>query len=240
MINHLTGDRPNDPIASSPAMRKNQQLNLFKKDLRFFGGSLLHGKRRSTRPLNSKDPIHIVLRSSWAYGSNSFLLLKNKKQIERFILQTSMRYQIKVYREAIVSNHLHLIIKISNRKNYQTFIRVLSSQIASHIMKMQSFKIFQETLLKSVTLAGDPPTSQQKLRKAFLETQGKGQAFWQFRPFTRLLHWGKDFKNSCQYLLRNTLEAIRFIKYVERKDRYQKKKALKSHLTFKLNKSMPL
>lgn len=195
-------------------MRKTQQLNLFKKDLRFFGGSLLHGRRKSKRPLNTKDAIHIVLRSSWGYGVNSFLMAKNRKDIERIILRTAKKYLIKVYRQAIVSNHLHLIIKISTRKNYQTFIRVLSSQIASHVMKLQSFKVFQRSLQKN---AGDPPKHNRiSYEKALQETQGKGQAFWQFRPFTRLRYWGKDFKGSCDYLLKNTLEALGFIAYTKR------------------------
>ncbi|MFZ3230860.1 MAG: transposase [Pseudobdellovibrio sp.] len=100
--------------------------------------------------LSNKDAVHIVLRSSWAYGANSFLLLKNKKDIERIILRTAKKYFIKVYRQAIASNHLHLIIKISSRKNYRTFIRVLAGLMASHAMKMQSFKLFQKLLLKKI------------------------------------------------------------------------------------------
>ena len=190
------------------------QLNLFKKDLRFHGGSLLYQKRKSKRPLSSKDAIHIVLRSSWGYGSNSFLLQQNKPAIQRIILRTSRKYFVKVYRQAIVSNHLHLIIKISDRKNYQTFIRVLSSLIASHVMKMQSYRVFKSLLLKN---AGDPPSpatdAGDKYLKACSEIQGKGQAFWQFRPFTKILHWGRNFKNCCQYLQRNNLEAMGFIQY---------------------------
>jgi geranylgeranyl diphosphate synthase type II len=34
----------------------------------------------------------------------------------------------------------------------------------------------------------------------------KGQAFWEYRPFSRILHWGRDYKTACQYLLKNTLE----------------------------------
>lgn len=212
--------------------RKSQQLNLFKKDLRFHGGSLLYGRRKSVRPLSTKEAIHIVLRSSWGYGSNSFLLLKNKPAIERIILRTAKKYLVKVYRQAIISNHLHMIIKISSRKNYQTFIRVLSSLIASHVMKMQSFKVFQKRLRRN---AGDPPTNVKisngrhqttawlQYHKAIQEVQGKGQAFWQFRPFTRVMYWGKDFKGSCSYLLKNTLEAIGFIQYTKRNtNRYKK------------------
>jgi len=203
-------------------MRTTQQLSLFKKDLRFHGGSLLNGKRRTVRPLSSKDAIHIVLRSTWAYGENSLLLLKNKKDIQRIILRTAKKYLVRVYKQAIVSNHLHLIIKIPNRKNYQTFIRVLSSLIASHVMKMQSFKVFKKSIFKSA--AGDPPNKQRQHQKALLEAQGKGQAFWQFRPFTRILNWGKDFKTACQYLVKNNLKALGFIPYTKRILKYEPRK----------------
>ena len=194
-------------------MTKHQQLSLFKKDLRFFGGKTLHGKRKKARILSTKESIHIVLRSSWASGNHSFLLLKNKKEIERLIEHTARKYFIKVYRKAIVSNHFHLIIKISSRGNYRTFIRVLSSQIASHMMNLQSFKNFQKLLVKENP--GDPPSGS-------TEPQGKGQAFWQFRPFTRLLYWGRDFRGCCGYLLKNHLEALGFIPYRPRKDLYSK------------------
>jgi REP element-mobilizing transposase RayT len=197
-----------------------KQFNLFKKDLRFHGGCLLYGKRKSLRPLSRKDPIHIVLRSSWAYGENSFLLARNKKSITRLIERVAKKYVIKIYRVALVSNHLHLIIKISNRKNYHTFIRVLSGFIASHTMRLKSFKQFQEIRRKRI--AGDPPTSAKKHQQAESETQGIGQAFWQFRPFTRILHWGRDFKTCCEYLLKNNLEANGFIPYSPRKNGYKK------------------
>lgn len=211
-------------------MRNPHQFNLFKKDLRHHGGGLLYGKRKSRRPLSTKEAIHIVLRSSWAYGSNSFLLLKNKKDIERILLRVSQTYHVKVYRQAVVSNHLHLIIKISNSKNYKTFVRVLSSRIASHVMKMQSFKLFQKLLAKEAHVKpGDPPTYVQiQYQKARQEVQGKGQAFWQFRPFTRILSWGTDFKGSCQYLLKNALEASGFIAYAIRKESNLYKKTRQS------------
>lgn len=45
----------------------------------------------------------------------------------------------------------------------------------------------------------------------------KSMQFWDKRPFTRILEWGKDFKVSSEYLLQNTLEALGFIPYQPRK-----------------------
>lgn len=48
----------------------------------------------------------------------------------------------------------------------------------------------------------------------------KGLKFWEKRPFTRIVEWGRDYKNVCAYLLQNTLEALGFIDYQPRKTRY--------------------
>ena len=41
--------------------------------------------------------------------------------------------------------------------------------------------------------------------------------FWDARPFTRILEWGKDYRQSCRYLIQNTLEALGFVPYRPRK-----------------------
>jgi hypothetical protein len=40
--------------------------------------------------------------------------------------------------------------------------------------------------------------------------------FWDARPFTRIVEWGRAFKSVCNYILKNTLEAIGFIPYQPR------------------------
>ena len=46
--------------------------------------------------------------------------------------------------------------------------------------------------------------------------------FWDARPFTRIIEWGREFKTVCGYVLQNTLEAIGFIPYQPRKSRARK------------------
>jgi len=43
-----------------------------------------------------------------------------------------------------------------------------------------------------------------------------GFKFWDKRPFTRILEWGREFKVVSNYLLQNTLEALGFIPYQPR------------------------
>jgi REP element-mobilizing transposase RayT len=40
--------------------------------------------------------------------------------------------------------------------------------------------------------------------------------FWDARPFTRIVSWGRDFKQLSEYLVQNTLEAFGFIEYQSR------------------------
>lgn len=47
----------------------------------------------------------------------------------------------------------------------------------------------------------------------------KGIKFWDKRPFTQIVEWGKQYQTVCKYLLQNTLEALGFIPYLPRKRR---------------------
>lgn len=44
-----------------------------------------------------------------------------------------------------------------------------------------------------------------------------GKKFWDAKPFTRIVEWGRDFSGVCDYILQNTLEALGFIPYQPRK-----------------------
>ncbi len=192
---------------------RNSQLAFFKPSRRFFGGRLLHRKRRTHRPLSSKESIHLVLRTSWIgcgspgqQRSNAITSRQNKAAIQEILNQRSRQFGVRIYRRALQSNHIHLILKITNRDLYKKFVRTISGLIASQVMKNQSFEVFKNSL------AGDAPRT--------TEIQGLGQHFWQFRPFSRLVTWGRDFKTCCGYLELNQLEALGFVPYKERRPQY--------------------
>ncbi len=44
-----------------------------------------------------------------------------------------------------------------------------------------------------------------------------GKKFWDARPFTRIIEWGRDYKNACDYVLQNALEALGLIPFRPRK-----------------------
>lgn len=53
----------------------------------------------------------------------------------------------------------------------------------------------------------------------------KGLQFWDRRPFTQIVEWGREFHSVCRYLLQNDLEAWGFIPYSPRKKRFNESTA---------------
>jgi hypothetical protein len=47
--------------------------------------------------------------------------------------------------------------------------------------------------------------------------RGSGIKFWDARPFTRILEWGRDYQTAVAYVSQNTLEALGFVPYAPRK-----------------------
>ncbi len=188
-------------------MKKFKQLSLFpNQQKKFFGGALLYKKRKSKRPLSKKDSIHLVLRSEWATGRDSFLAKRNNQAIKQILVRFSKKFGVRIYQQALTSNHIHLLLRITNRTLYTAFIKAISGQIASHAMGQQSFKLFADARKK--VAAGDGSIHQAP------------EVFWQFRPFSRITNWGKDFKQCTGYLKQNILEALGFVNYKPRKNHY--------------------
>ena len=177
-----------------------KQKNFFKASARSHGGSLSVGRRRSTRPIHSKNPIHIVLRSDLAKGPRS--LMKNSQLVRRITLKASSRFKIQVFEKAICGNHLHLLIRGRSKTDVQNFFRVLAGHIAQEILRLC------------------PLTEKERggaLKQAgCLKNQRK---FWAVLLFSRIVGWGRDFANVSSYVIQNTLEALKLIPYTERKKR---------------------
>lgn len=199
-------------------MKKAKQLSLIKPSRKFFGGALLHRKRKSMRPLSSKDAIHFVLRSQWAMGPDSFLAARNRRAIERIVHRFAIKFGIRIYQQALNSNHIHLVLRITNRVLYRAFIKSVSGKVASHVMGQQSFRIFSQARIKEAK-AGYGSRSARNDSDA---PSTLSPTFWQFRPFSRVVNWGSDFKTCIKYVKQNFLEALGFVPYKARKNYYSR------------------
>jgi len=96
-------------------------LKDYKKD---FGGSLLQGKRKSARPLSTKQPIHLVLKST---GGRHFH--PTNKKLEKLFRTQAQKYGLKIYDLALNWSHIHALITIPSRQAYRAFIRTLTAAL---------------------------------------------------------------------------------------------------------------
>ncbi len=138
-----------------------EQKTLYKTKERAYGGELFKSRkgRLKPRPVDTKNAMHLVLRSSRATGDMSFLRKKNKEAIELIVAKFSDRYGIKIKSLVNVGNHLHFHVQIKKSSNYTPFIRAVTSAIA-------------------MAIAG---------KNRWTRSGQKREKFWDHRPFTRTI-----------------------------------------------------
>lgn len=101
---------------------------------REFGGSLAKGKRKLARPLKTKSPIHLVLKS------NRHDLITYRTHIAARLIRDTQKNAVRIHHHAVNFNHMHLLISFKQREAYKKFIRAFTAAIANLVGKgMWSF-----------------------------------------------------------------------------------------------------
>ena len=103
------------------------------------GGRESKGKRKTSRPFTPKTSLHIVLKSNRAKGTWSLQHRKNQSRISSMVYVYAARFRIHVYRFANVGDHLHLLVKASERKDLADYLRVLAGRIAITVSGAQKY-----------------------------------------------------------------------------------------------------
>ena len=146
------------------------------------GGEHAQGKRKSRRPIDPKQALHVVLRSSKARGESSMLHPKHCDPIHDFVHKIAKRWGVKLYRYANVGNHIHMLIKVPSRAVWQRFLREVAGGIALIITGAR--------------------------KGSALTRNDSGRGFWDHLAFTRIVHFGRDFEGMKRYLIKNLFEAM--------------------------------
>ena len=108
-----------------------RQMSFFKPAEKEFGGTLsTKGKRKTARVLDSRKPLHFVLKSK--KGAN---LYAHRTLLRKLLFIYTKRFGIKVYKESVQKDHFHFCIKITNRVLYRRFIRALTGVISQKLGK---------------------------------------------------------------------------------------------------------
>ncbi len=181
-------------IFALPTARSCATLNLVKQ-LSFLpklridhGGAILKDKRKEARPFSHKNAIHLVFRSTRAKGVWSFLAPKNRLRVEKILENCARIYHIKIYRQVNVGNHLHLLVKTETKqysiaqKEFRSFLRRLAGEIAFQITGAKKGEAFR--------------------------CPDKDEGFWDARPYSRLVTWGREFEALAKYFTKNFLETF--------------------------------
>ncbi len=160
-----------------------------------FGGGLLRGNPRGARPISTKRPMHLVLKSSMATGKRSFLMPERSKRIEEMIHRLGKLQGVRIYRFANSGNHLHLLVLPRSRKAFSQFVRSISGVAARLSLEKERGK------------ARPPDSKDATTRKRSIAPK---PAFWDARPFTRIVDWGREFKIAARSILDNIKEDLLF------------------------------
>ncbi len=159
-----------------------------------FGGSQLKSNPKTARPIATKKAMHVVMRSTHARGQRSFLF--HSKEIEKIFKKQARNCGVNIYDLANAGNHLHLVIRVPSRRLYMRFIRASSGLIARQVLARERGKA-QKT----------PP---EHFCSGAFSSKGVGRLlkFWDARPFTRVVAWGKAYKALKSYLMLNRVETL--------------------------------
>jgi REP element-mobilizing transposase RayT len=99
----------------------------FKPPKHAFGGALLkNSNAKVKRPLDSKLPIHLVLRAT----KSAMRLPKTFGKVNAEVDRVCKKHGVTLYKYANVGNHLHFVLKIPGRPRWAAFIRELTGRIA--------------------------------------------------------------------------------------------------------------
>jgi REP element-mobilizing transposase RayT len=92
-----------------------------------FGGSLSLNKRKVERPQMRGQALHTLLRRS---DVTKIDFRQHRQEIESNLKKFELRSNVKLYKFAIVSNHIHVLLMAGDRDRYNYFIRSVSGRLA--------------------------------------------------------------------------------------------------------------
>jgi len=104
----------------------------FKKRFSHGGGKSV-GKRKVARPVSTKDPIHIVLKSSRAVGAHSMQRAQHRAAVSAILYKQAKKFFVQIRGYENVGNHLHLEVRATARKEFQQFLKSITCLIARKV-----------------------------------------------------------------------------------------------------------
>lgn len=114
---------------------KQQAFQGFKRTRPEFGGTLLKGNAKTKRPLDSKKPLHLVLRSRHEMSLRSPRVFGD---VNLTMKKAAEKYGFTIYAFANVGDHLHVLLRVTNRHLWAAFIREVTGRIAQLVQRLSN------------------------------------------------------------------------------------------------------
>lgn len=117
-----------------PAQLSLESFSSLKKDAKFFGGSLLKGKRKAKRGIVAKRLYHLVLRSQ--HRGRETNMLQKARVVKSIVFKQGAAHLVEILDYANVGNHLHLLVRPRGgmKHCFTPFIRAISGLIARKML----------------------------------------------------------------------------------------------------------
>ncbi len=170
--------RPVQSIWAMSFRNDKEYLDRYRKDPNCFGGDLLRGNPKGRRPYGHHQALHITMRSTIARGHRSMLMPSHYKRIKQVLRKQAWNFEIRVYRFANSGNHLHFLIRPPRTRKL----------FAGFIKALSG-------LIARIVLAAE-------------RGKKRGLRFWDKRPFSRIVPWGRPFQICADYVRKNITEIL--------------------------------
>jgi hypothetical protein len=149
------------------------------------------------------------------------------KKVNACVRKQAKAAGIRLYHFVNVGNHLHLVLRINDRRRFRVFIRAITGLIARQVLGAERGPAKQCKNTGSGAGKGSPfkssagesraeqrqqvskhKSGQEVLRESAQESAQESQhevrpGYWVKRPFTRVASWGKDYAGLGKYMLKN-------------------------------------
>jgi len=158
----------------------NAYLSRYRRDPNSFGGDLLNGNPKFRRPFAHHKALHVTMRAEVARGRLSMIEPRVYKPILAIVQRQALKFGVSVYHFANSGNHLHLLVRPPRKR----------AQFANFLRAISG-------LIARLVLRAERGAA-------------KGIKFWNRRPFSRVVNWGKAFRDCYRYVGRNILETMGF------------------------------
>ena len=175
------------------------------------------------RPFSARAPLHIVMRSQIARGEYS--LLRHGRKVEKILADEAARVGGKLHDLANSGNHLHLVVQLPSQKAMRRFMRASSGLVARTVLGAYKGSPSSLFKLRAKTAGAVQPVSPSKASRSATSAKNSTRTvrdtnsptktgdsakprFWDARPYSRIVSWGRDYKGLQRYLQFNRNEGV--------------------------------